>query len=98
MQRPSPLKILTVCGVGMGSSLMLRMYVEDVLAELRIKAKVEATDVSTAKGAGADIVMASPSLVGVLAGAAPAVIPIRDFTDRQEIKARLNEYLAGRHG
>ncbi|MGE5485755.1 MAG: PTS sugar transporter subunit IIB [Ignavibacteriales bacterium] len=98
MQPARPLKILTVCGVGMGSSLMLRMYVEDVLTEMKLKARVEATDVSTAKGAGADIVMASPSLVGVLAGAAPAVIPVRDFTNRQEIRARLEEYLAGRQG
>jgi PTS system ascorbate-specific IIB component len=89
------LKILTVCGVGMGSSLMLRLYVEDVLTDLKIKARVEATDVSTAKGAGADIIMASPSLMGVLAEAAPAVIPIVNFTDTQEIKARLTEWLDG---
>jgi len=90
------LKILTVCGVGMGSSLVLRMYVEDVLKEMGVKARVEATEVSMASGAGADIIMASPTLMDVLRGAAPTVIPIFNFTDKAEIRARLEEYLAGR--
>jgi len=86
--------ILTVCGVGMGSSLVLRMYVEDVLREMGLKARVEATEVSMAAGAGADIIMASPTLVEVLQGAAPTVIPIFNFTDTKEIRAKLEEYLA----
>lgn len=84
--------ILTVCGVGMGSSLVLRMYVEDVLRDMGLKARVEATEVSMA--AGADIIMASPTLVEVLQGAAPTVIPIFNFTDTKEIRAKLEEYLA----
>lgn len=88
--------ILTVCGVGMGSSLVLRMYVEDVLREMGVKARVEATEVSMAAGSGADIIMASPTLVEVLQGAAPAVIPIFSFTDTKEIRTKLEEYLAGR--
>ncbi|MEW8979703.1 MAG: PTS sugar transporter subunit IIB [Symbiobacterium sp.] len=89
--------ILTVCGVGMGSSLVLRMYVEDVLKEMGLKARVEATEVSMAAGSGADIIMASPTLMEVLQGAAPTVIPIFNFTDTKEIRAKLEEYLAGRN-
>ncbi|MFN2148928.1 MAG: PTS sugar transporter subunit IIBC, partial [Anaerolineales bacterium] len=33
--------IATACGAGMGSSLVLRMYTEDVLKELGVEADVE---------------------------------------------------------
>lgn len=51
--------ILTVCGVGSGSSLILRIYVEDVLEEFGIKYRVNAGQVSEAKGAKADIILCS---------------------------------------
>ncbi len=35
------IRIITVCGVGMGSSLLLRMYTEDVIKELGVEAKSE---------------------------------------------------------
>ena len=34
------IQIATACGVGMGSSLVLRMYTEDVLKELGVEARV----------------------------------------------------------
>jgi len=35
------LKVVAACGVGMGSSLILKMNVEDVLKELNVPATVE---------------------------------------------------------
>ena len=37
MAKSKRIDILTVCGVGSGSSLILRMYVEDVLEEFGIR-------------------------------------------------------------
>ena len=44
------LTVLTVCGVGMGSSLMVKMNAEDVLNKHGIKAKTFNSDVTSAKG------------------------------------------------
>jgi ascorbate PTS system EIIB component len=55
--RPDPLQVLTVCGVGMGSSLMLRMTAEDVFKRLGVRAKVEATDVSSARSMSPDVII-----------------------------------------
>ena len=47
-----PLKVVTVCGVDQGSSLIMKMFVDDVLKELGVPARVEPTEIITAKAAG----------------------------------------------
>jgi len=48
------MEIITVCGMGFGTSLMLKMTVDDILNEKGIKADVSALDVGSAKGRNAD--------------------------------------------
>lgn len=86
--------ILTVCGVGSGSSLILRMYTEDVLEELGVRYRVEAGQASQARGTNADIVMCSPDLVSVTEGSKAEVVPIKSFTDKGEIREALTDVLA----
>lgn len=49
------IKIVTVCGNGIGSSLMLKMKVEEIAEENGIKAEVESCDSNAAVGKGADL-------------------------------------------
>ncbi|NIS78684.1 MAG: PTS ascorbate transporter subunit IIB [Anaerolineales bacterium] len=84
--------IATACGVGMGSSLVLRMYTEDVLKELGVEAKVEAMDVPQAKGAKVDLVLTSPALVDNVSGGRAKIKPISNYIDKSLIKAALIEY------
>ncbi|MBR7404508.1 PTS sugar transporter subunit IIB, partial [Klebsiella pneumoniae] len=56
------MKILTVCGLGMGSSLILKMNVEAVLKQHGIQASVEHMDVSSAASANADVVITNAEL------------------------------------
>jgi PTS system ascorbate-specific IIB component len=84
--------IATACGVGMGSSLVLRMYTEDVLKELGVEAKVEAMDVPQAKGAKVDLVLTSPALVEVVSGGRGVVKGISNYIDKSLIRAALIEY------
>ncbi|MBE6083381.1 PTS sugar transporter subunit IIB [Sporanaerobacter sp. PP17-6a] len=51
------LTVLTVCGAGVGSSLMVKMNAEDILSKLGIKAKIINSDVTSAKGNTADILV-----------------------------------------
>lgn len=87
------LKILTVCGVGMGTSLLLKMHTEDVLAELGVKADVVASDLSQAKGARADLILTSPPLEEGCKGGIAEVRVIKSFVDKDEIRSVLENFL-----
>lgn len=85
------LRVLTVCGVGMGSSLALRMTAEDAFEELDVRAKVEATDVSSARSMDADIVIGQGLHTDAFEGQVPVVIAVSDFTDSEGLARTLRE-------
>ncbi len=89
--RPSgePLRVITICGVGMGSSLILRMTAEQAFQELGVQAKVEATDVSSARSMQADVIIGQGLHTDEFTGLAPVVVAISDFLDVQALKAKL---------
>jgi ascorbate PTS system EIIB component len=89
MSRPDPLQVLTVCGVGMGSSLMLRMTAEDVFKQLEIPAKVEATDVSSARSMEADVIIGQGMHTDAFEGRAPVVVGISNFMDKDALRQQL---------
>jgi PTS system ascorbate-specific IIB component len=82
-------EILTVCGVGFGTSLLLRMAVEDILADEGIVAKVAAWDSGTAKGQAVDIIICSQDLVSHLEGFRGKIVSVVDITDKATLKERL---------
>lgn len=83
------LVVLTVCGVGMGSSLILRMTAEDVFKRLGLRARVTATDTSSARSMPADVILGQRMHTEEFLGAAPAVIPVDNFVDTDELERRL---------
>lgn len=90
---PRPLKVATVCGVGQGSSLIMKMFVEDVLKSLGIPARVESMELVTAKAAGADLIVASLLHVDELRGAAKAVVGLKNLVDKNEMRTKIIEAL-----
>jgi PTS system ascorbate-specific IIB component len=86
------IQIVTACGAGMGSSLVLRMYTEDVIKLLGIQARVEALDVSQARGAKVDLILTSPALVSVVSGGNAIVKSISNYIDKGLIKQALIEF------
>lgn len=84
-------KILTVCGLGQGTSLILRMNVESVLDEMGIEADVEHMDVSSARSVPADIVILSQELSETFGDDSDAkVIIVNNYFDEDEIKESLS--------
>ncbi len=73
----------------MGSSLMLRMSAEEAFKELGIQAKVEATDVSSARGMQADVILGQGMHTEEFAGKAPVVVAITNFMNVAHIKEQL---------
>ncbi|MFC3885969.1 PTS sugar transporter subunit IIB [Bacillus songklensis] len=51
------LKIVTVCGNGIGSSLMLKMKIEEICEEEGITVDVESCDFAAAQGKEADFII-----------------------------------------
>lgn len=86
-------KILAVCGLGQGTSLLLRMNIEDVLRDLGVEADVDHMDVSSAAGERADMIVASPQLAPLLAGHKAKVVVVTSYLDKTELKRILQENL-----
>jgi ascorbate PTS system EIIB component len=91
--KDEPLQVLSVCGVGMGSSLMLRMTAEEVLSELGVAAKVEATDLSSAKSMKPDVILGQGMHTSEFEGAAPVVVTVSNFMDKESLRRDLTERL-----
>jgi PTS system ascorbate-specific IIB component len=85
------LQVLTVCGVGMGTSLILRMTAEEVFKQLGLHARVTATDVSSAHGMPADILIGQEMHTGEFEGHVPVVVSVANFLDKDEMKRKLVE-------
>jgi PTS system ascorbate-specific IIB component len=45
-----PIRIATLCRMGFGSSMMLKMFIEEILKDLGMKAEVIPWDLGTFKG------------------------------------------------
>lgn len=87
------MKILAVCGLGQGTSLILRMNIESVLKELGVTADVEHTDVSSASGTNADFIVTSNELAASLEGHQAKIVTVNNYFDQNEIKEALQNGL-----
>jgi len=82
------LKIITVCGFGLGSSMLLRMKVEEVLKKHDIAANVETADVGSASSASCDLIFTSYELGEKLQNQTKTpLVMIKNFMDTNEIEA-----------
>lgn len=89
------MKIIAVCGMGIGTSILLKMNIDKALTKLDVEADVEAADISSARGSAstADLVMTSSELADQLGQLDVPVIIIDNFTDTNEIEEKLIEEL-----
>lgn len=85
------MKILTVCGLGQGTSLILKMNVEQALGEKGIQAEVEHTDVSSASSMPADYIITSNELAESLQGLNAKVFIVNNYFDMEEINKAIDE-------
>ena len=86
------MKIVAVCGMGIGTSVLLKMNAEQVLRDMGVEGDVEAADIGVARGAAqsADIVLTSDELAGEIGEVPAKVIIIDNFVDMDEIKEKLS--------
>lgn len=81
------LEIMTVCGFGVGSSLILKMKVDEALKKNGIKASVNPNDVTSALGQKCDLIFSSADIAEQLMGKTQIpIIIINNFMDIKEIE------------
>ena len=86
------IKIAAVCGMGLGSGLLVRMGVERALKKLGYEEKlfnVETTDISTAKAVWPDIFVTSSEFGKQLEDQKVPVVIVKNLFDEKEISAAL---------
>lgn len=89
------MKIVTVCGCGLGSSLLAKGMIEKIAREYEVQTSIDAADVGTAKGYEADLIAVQAHLMERL-GNIPGIpiVGVKSFVDMEELRTLLGPYFA----
>ena len=83
------MRIATLCGMGFGTSMMLKLFIDDILKAEGMKAEVVPWDLSSFKGQQADIIVAPKDMQSHLRSANATVVLINNLVDKAEIKTKV---------
>lgn len=83
------IKILTVCGNGIGSSLMCAMKIEEICKEEGIDVDVNSCDFNSVAGKDVDLVVTIKELAEQITNL--KVVSIRSYTNKRKIKEDILE-------
>ncbi len=91
------MKILAVCGFGVGSSMILKLTIQKALREFGVDAEVINTDISDSAGHNADAVFSSPDFIGDLEkrfkNKEIKLYPIKRYSDLEEVKEKVQDLI-----
>lgn len=89
--------IVCVCGLGMSSSLILKMTVDKALKELNVTGHdIEHWDAGTVDSRNADLIVTSADFESRFAGR-DNVVYVTNVVNKEEVKGKLKAYLES-HG
>ena len=86
------MRIVCVCGFGMGSSLILKMSVDKAMSELGVACDVDHWAAGTMKGMNYDLVVAAEDLRDELSGQNNVVF-VKNVINVAMVKEALKKYL-----
>jgi len=88
-------KIVTICGAGIGSSGILKVNAERVLRKLDIEATVVAADLASVAAVAADaqVILTSSEFVDAIGKTFADVIVIENYFDTAELTNKLEAAL-----
>lgn len=88
------MKILAVCGFGVGSSMVLKMTLDKACRKLGVDIEVENTDITSARGASCDAIFTSFDLADSLRKIVQVpVFPIKRYMNIEEVTESLKKLL-----
>ena len=83
------LRIMAVCGFGLGTSLVLKMTLDEVLSQRQIEAEVFCSDMDTALGQDYDLVVTSRELAQRFMDGLTPVIVVDNFLSTAEVAEKV---------
>ncbi|MGI6608720.1 MAG: PTS sugar transporter subunit IIB [Erysipelotrichaceae bacterium] len=86
------LKIITVCGLGVGSSLIMKMTVDSAMNQLGLKSDIEHWDMGTVKARPCDLIVTTEEFRDNFADI-DNVVYLKNMVDVNEAKDKLEKYL-----
>jgi PTS system ascorbate-specific IIB component len=88
-------KVVAICGAGVGTSAILKVNAERVLDRLDIDADVTASDVAglAVSAADAQVILTSPELVDKIGPTNADVVVIENYFDLDELEVKLEAAL-----
>lgn len=86
------MKIMAVCGSGLGSSFMVEMNIKKVLKKLGIEAEVEHADLSSAVPGVADVFVMAKDLAGSASVPADKLIILDNIISMPELEEKIGAY------
>lgn len=86
------MKIVTVCGLGVGSSLILKMTVSSAMKNLNKKATIEHWDMGTIKGKSYDLLVTTQGFQKNFESQ-DNVIYVDNIVDVNEVTEKIKDYL-----
>jgi len=85
------MKIITVCGLGVGSSLILKMTVENAMKKINHDCTVEHWDMGTVRGKDFDLLVTTEGFKNNFADL-DTVVYVNNIVDVEEVIMKLEEY------
>ncbi|BDH46955.1 PTS mannitol transporter subunit IIB [Salmonella enterica subsp. enterica serovar Choleraesuis] len=86
------MKIMAVCGSGLGSSFMMEMNIKKVLKKIEVEAEVEHSDLGSVTPDVADVFVMGKDIAYSANLPEQKVIIINNIIDIKEIEQKLREY------
>ncbi|MCR2032867.1 PTS sugar transporter subunit IIB [Anaerofustis stercorihominis] len=90
-----PIRILCVCQMGLGSSVMLKLNIQKAVKELGVDATVDSCNASLAKGLmdGVDLIITNSDVAPVVREYGKPIIELVNMVSKKELAEKLGEYV-----
>ena len=86
------MKIMAICGSGLGSSFMIEMNIKKVLKKLNIDAEVEHSDLSSATPGAADVFVMAKDIAASASIPEAQLVVINNIIDINELEAKISDF------
>ncbi|ANI82094.1 MULTISPECIES: PTS sugar transporter subunit IIB [Kosakonia] len=90
------MKIMAICGSGLGSSFMVEMNIKKVLKKLNIEAEVEHSDLSSATPGAADVFVMAKDIAASASVPENQLVVLSNIIDINELEAKISAFFANR--
>ncbi|WP_019614059.1 PTS sugar transporter subunit IIB [Psychromonas ossibalaenae] len=89
------MKIMVVCGNGLGTSLMMEMSIKTIVKDLGVSANVDHVDLGSAKGTDCDIFVGTKDITEQLVAQSVVgeIVTLDNMIDKVAMKERLSAAL-----